>query len=208
MEVYIPGTWPVHVIAGCLANLVGIPDYTNMRVLIVQPHNNISISSLADSAPSGNRRWADVSKEKSRLYDMQWYLTNGDLLLLHDASEPLRELTDKEKTSHYRCREAETNSYYGTAVTPSYLWPDEDSSTAGPKIKAANRSVGIHIRKHVAGDTSTKAGGGGTPDSSDKGDLNADGDCDTGSSPTGPSDIEGCDRDKSRSMCDISSMLS
>ena len=87
------------------------------------------------------------------------------------------------------------------------LLSDEDSGTAGPKPKAANRSVGIHIRKHAAGDTSTKVGGG-TPDSSDKGDLNADGDCDTVSSPTGPSDIEGCDRDKSRSMCDISSMLS
>lgn len=159
MEVYIPGTWPVHVISGCLAQLVGIKDYSNMKVLIVQPHNHIAISSLEQLSVLGGKRWANVSREKARMYDMQWYLASGDLLLLQDSTEPLRELSDKEKTSILRAGESDARSLYGSYGTgTSYMWPDDDLSTSTVKSTAA-RPVGIHIRKHVANDNSIGGNG-------------------------------------------------
>lgn len=193
MEVYIPGSWPVNVIVGCLAELVNIRDKDNMKVLIVQPHYHISIALLAENAPSEGRRWANVSNEASRLYDMQWYLSNGDLLLLQDSTEPLRALTEKERLSTLRAREADVLTSYSASIGSTFLWPEDRA----PKI--ANRPVGIHIRKHNNNNDQKDDQGIDDPASS-KDDLQ--------SSDVGPSDIEGFDEnDKSKAGDDVNDMM-
>ena len=197
-EVYIPGTWPVHVIAGCLAELVGIKDFKNMKVLIIQPHNHISISALAENIPSDGRRWANVSSEKSRMYDMQWYLTNGDLLLLQDSSEPLRQLTERERMSTLRAREAEGRA--SSHFSPSYLWP-EDSGTI-TAAKPVSRPVGIHIRKHNNYDQKDTSASPVECDAETPEENNRN-----SSSPDGPADVEGSADEKSRNVDDVRDMM-
>lgn len=198
MEVYIPGTWPVHVIAGCLAELVGIEDFKNMKVLIIQPHNHISISALAENIPSDGRRWTNVSSEKSRMYDMQWYLTNGDLLLLQDSSEPLKQLTEKERMSTLRAREAEGRA--SSHFSSSYFWPEESDTIT--VAKPVTRPVGIHIRKHTNYDQKDRQPGSPVDFDVETVDEN------NRSSPNGPADIEGHDdNEKSKNVADIRDMI-
>ena len=93
----------------------------------------------------------DVSNEKRRLNEMGWYVSTGSLLLIQDARETARSLTEVEAMSVQRAREAEkkptyiNDYYYSDNYTSSY--PVADSvKKSGAAV--APRAVGIHIRKH------------------------------------------------------------
>jgi hypothetical protein len=145
MEVYVPGSWPVNVIAACLAEMFGIKDPKLLRVLIVQPHNSINVSDLELESPCEGRKWTDISNESSRLQDLPWYLTCGDLILLQDISEVPRRLTETEANSVLQARsKIYDRSKYSDHLETRYGGNFETAKKFEPSL----RPVGIHIRKH------------------------------------------------------------
>ena len=144
-EVYVPGNWPVNIIAACLAELVGIKDPKLLRVLIVQPHNSINICDLDSESPCEGRKWTDISNEKSRLQDLPWYLTCGDLILLQDISENRRRWTDAEANSVLQAKSTAYDRNKYNTQSGGWAMSNYDSTK---KAEISTRPVGIHIRKH------------------------------------------------------------
>jgi hypothetical protein len=181
-EVYVPGDWRVDIIAACLGERVGIRSIhgaanPNLQALVIRRGHSLPLHTLRHAKPPGTTGWVSLTKDIVTLGEARWYLASGDMLLIQDASEPLRPLTAREEASIRKAQEEDAASSsgsgfmdysnYGTSYSGiDLLWPEETSSKAFTRSTAsASRPVGIQIRKHKAASAaSASATGVGSED--------------------------------------------
>ena len=112
-EVYLRGNMKVRDIAAQLAYLWRIP-LSSLRTLIVQAYNEVKVSDLHLLYPKGTRMWADPTEEERTLNRVQWYLREGDMILLSDNSEDLKTLDEEEKKSIQEAATHASQNYRNT----------------------------------------------------------------------------------------------
>jgi hypothetical protein len=102
-EVNLPGNLPISDIAKRLAVLVGINNVKNLAALIVALDSEIFLSKLNSKAPSldQTKSWFEPWKESKllRFNSHGIRIQDGDLLLLQDVTEPLKELSKNDLKS-------------------------------------------------------------------------------------------------------------
>jgi hypothetical protein len=142
-EVLLRGGMSVRNIARGLSALTGIP-LEHLRAMVVGRDTEFLLSDLHLSAPPRNygRAWFDPSKETRLLRTMshEMRLTDGDVLLLQDASEPLRELSAADRRSIEIVRLASGNDPYSDSWSSLYdpvLVPSASRNPFGSSLPAA-----------------------------------------------------------------------
>jgi hypothetical protein len=105
-EVILRGDMPVKEICRRLACTVDIP-VKSLKVLLLQPYNEIRLSDLYLNAPAGPRMWISPLNEERVLSKMQWHMRDWDLIMLQDESAPLKKLSKAELQT---VQEAKANS--------------------------------------------------------------------------------------------------
>lgn len=178
-EIYLPGSMSIRDIARTLGSMTDIP-VDNMKAMVVPRDTEFLLCDLPQKSPPRNygRSWFEPGNEKGMLRYMShsMRLQDGDLLLVQDSSEPLRELTQGDLKSMAIVEAATQNSYgvyttysyptvtphsatmrYGTGVSSSdYLNAANkiSSSIAGGGLSGSSSSYakrsggGIHIKTH------------------------------------------------------------
>jgi hypothetical protein len=159
-EIYLHGTMSIREIAirlGCLFNIK--PEH--LKALIAFSHTDIRLCHLYQDCPrKASRPWFLLMNEKGLLREM-YSISSGDVLIIQDSSEVLRDLTPEEKLSIElveAANRAPVNSSYYPSSYPTYYGPSSysDINTYGPapslatNYKASTRSVsnGIRIKVH------------------------------------------------------------
>lgn len=105
-EVILRGNMPVKEICRRLAYTTNIP-LKSLKVLLLQPYNEIRLSDLYLNAPAGPRMWISPINEERVLSKMQWHMRDWDLIMLQDESAPLKTLSKAELQT---VQEAKANS--------------------------------------------------------------------------------------------------
>lgn len=95
IEVILRGNMTIQEISQKLAYLTNI-TLEGMRVILLQPYNEVKLCDLYLNQPTGPRPWISTSKETRKLSQMQWYLRDWDTLLVQDITEPLKRLSKVE----------------------------------------------------------------------------------------------------------------
>ncbi len=85
--------------------------------------------------------------EERALVHMVWHLNEGDLIIIQDESEPLRELSSAEKQSMIDAKihmsSSDVYGVYSDVIIPqNYSWPKSNA------ISTPHREQGIHIKTH------------------------------------------------------------
>lgn len=160
-EVLLNGGWSVRNIARGLSLLMDIP-LPHLRAMIVCRDTEFLLSDLHLNAPPRNygRTWFDPSRETRPLramsHDMR--LTDGDVLLVQDTSEPLRELSAADRKSIEIVRLASGSDPYSDCWASMYdpvLVPSTgsrnpfDSSPGAPTTSGTGKAL-----KHGHGSSS------------------------------------------------------
>ena len=140
-EVYVPGAMRFSHIATKLAELLQIEDPEHTKALFVDKTNcTIELSKLKDDSPTSSyvaqRKWFEpfemqITLKASKLY----LLSEGDLILVQDTSEPLRELTEAENESVRK--KAAAKKSYGSSYNYGYStgYSSYTRPSGGVKIK-------------------------------------------------------------------------
>jgi hypothetical protein len=117
IEMLLPGSYTVRDVAKGLASFYQIP-FPNIKVLVVPKENSFYLSDLNQHAPKGNygRMWFDPKYERKLMrymsHDMR--VQDGDLIIIQDCEEPLKELTPADlKSIEIVTTANSTSSYYG-----------------------------------------------------------------------------------------------
>eukprot|EP01038_Epipyxis_sp_PR26KG_P004865 gene4865-6816_t len=114
-EVYLQGSMTIRDVARALAIMTNIP-IKSILAMIVPRDTEFSLSELNQKSPIRNygRSWFDPSKEKKLLKFMshEMRVQDGDLILLQDSSEPLKELTKADLKSIELVEIANKNPYF------------------------------------------------------------------------------------------------
>lgn len=128
-EVLLRGDMSVRNIARGLSALTGIPLQT-MQAMVVVKDSEFFLSDLHLKSPprSYGRSWFDPTKETRllRVMSHEMRLTDGDVLLLQDTAEPLRELSPADRRSVEIVRVASE----GTSYTD--IWDESYSTSRNP----------------------------------------------------------------------------
>ena len=171
-EVLLKGCMSIRNIARGLSNLTDIP-LESMQALVLPEETEFLLSDISLKSPPQNygRSWFEPSKEQRqlRVLSHEMRVTDGDVLLLQDASEPLMELTAADRKSIELVRVAHQSSGYSggldfwsaatSASSPAgysrvanknpfdstFMSVSAPSST---KMKRNGSSNGVHIKTH------------------------------------------------------------
>jgi hypothetical protein len=180
LEVLLRGSRTVRSVVGGIATLLGISNVSCLRVLKLNKLGaDVYLSQLKDAEPTSSSynyvSWVDpcaTNSDKELKSAREFSLADGDLLIVQDTSEPLRELSQEESRSvafvseagppefesssgGYASMEVTGSSYLGGnnmpagASGPSQYKPWHSSSTGAVKKPAATRrEEGVKIKKH------------------------------------------------------------
>jgi len=137
LEVLLRGGLSVRDIARGLSALMQIP-LEHLLAMVVPKETEILLSELAQTAPKQNygRAWFDPAKERRLLrvmtHDMR--VQDGDVLLLQDKSEPLRELTPADLKSIEIVAAAQQDPYLD-------FWSSSDHASSSSAASATAAAV-------------------------------------------------------------------
>jgi len=151
-EVILSGDMPVQEISRRLAYATNVSP-ESLRVLLLQPYNEVKLSDLNNLSPNNPRSWIDPTRETRELSKMQWYMRDWDTILVQDASEPLKELSEGELAT---VAEAKANAssygldYHGNIWNNSaeYKYPIVNTGVVSVDRKAPRAEQGIYIKTH------------------------------------------------------------
>jgi hypothetical protein len=161
-EVLLRGNSSIRDIARGLSLLTDIP-LDSMQAIVVPKDTEFLLSDLHLKSPPRNygRAWFDPSKEQRLLRSMshEMRLTDGDVLLLQDTSEPLKVLSAEDHKSIEIVRVASNGSGFVDFWAASNSGPSTHASSRNPfdssasltltssaKSRHGNGSNGVHIR--------------------------------------------------------------
>lgn len=161
-EVLLRGSMTIRNIARSLSFLTGIP-LDSMRAMVLPREAEFALSDIVLRAPPQNygRAWFDPTRERRMLSAMSHELrvTDGDVLLLQDTSEPLMELSAADRKSIEIVRVANQTSYWSAPSSvsiptvanrnPFESYPTSTSTyTKGSMKHGYGSSNGVHIKTH------------------------------------------------------------
>ena len=124
---------PVREICRRLAHATNIP-LQSLKVLLLQPYNEVRLSDLQLSAPSGPRMWISPINEDRVLNKMQWHMRDWDLIMVQDASEPLKQLSKAEQQTVEEARANASNygyDYYSYTSNTTTAYPTVNHHPTG-----------------------------------------------------------------------------
>jgi hypothetical protein len=121
LEVYLHGSMSIQHIATHLAGICGIRVDTLNAYLVDKLGADVPLYRLAEHMPSDNfyssRPWFSPQHEQGALKNNKALrITEGDLLILQDTAEPLRELSSDELSSISAAVDTSLDPTYGTAL--------------------------------------------------------------------------------------------
>ena len=154
-EVLLRGDMSVRNIARGLSALTGIPLQT-MQAMVVVKDSEFFLSDLHLKSPprSYGRSWFDPTKETRllRVMSHEMRLTDGDVLLLQDTAEPLRELSPADRRSVEIVRVASEGTSYTDIWDSTSRNPFETNyTTSGISATSSAKSLrlghnGVYIK--------------------------------------------------------------
>lgn len=159
-EVMLRGTMTIRNIARSLSFLTGIP-LDSMLAMVLPREAEFPLSDIVLRSPPLNygRSWFDPSKERRLLSAMSHELrvTDGDVLLLQDTSEPLMELSPADRKSIEIVRVA-NQAYWSPSASSAPLSGNRNpfdshpastnTSTKSGLKHGYGSSNGVHIKTH------------------------------------------------------------
>ena len=165
-EVYLPGGMSVQYIAMHLAAMFSIPPDSLYVNLIDKLSLDIPLYALADPSSAFSRAWISLQSETGYLKNARskgWRLTEGDLLLLQDCTEPVHQWTSDELNAiraAAACAESGiwgTDSMFMAASSAVSHGPFAAPANLSPRpVNAVSASDGVRTRTPAYG-----SGGGG-----------------------------------------------
>eukprot|EP00606_Chrysophyceae_sp_TOSAG23-5_P000498 GSChrysophyteH2.ASY1.ANO1.912.1 assembled CDS len=155
-EVYLRGGLSIKDSAAHLAALFGIPLPSLSVYHVDKLSSDVLLHCLPQEKPSNSfysskRKWFRPQDEPGQLrYAYSLRLSEGDLLIVQDTAEPLRELSVEERASIGAINNSASLSICGTAVT------DNSTSSSGSASSSCSTSTtnwsrgggGIRIKTH------------------------------------------------------------
>lgn len=115
-----------------LARDFHVQPASDLLLLAIKPYNRIPLSELNQTLVRDlNRSWVSFASEKRKLKEYAMYnasLRHGDLLLLQDTKEPLKELTKEDRLSLQYVEEANRPSYVHYTGSNSYTAVTESTT--------------------------------------------------------------------------------
>jgi hypothetical protein len=165
IEYVFRGELRVQEVCQQLAIIYGIRPVSNMHMLLIKSYNKVHLSDLNQHMLRElYRSWTNHSSDTRRLKDLSnldFKLRHGDIILLQDITEPLKELTPQDRLSLQYVEEA-SRSIYGTgnyhgyggrydpvySYAPTSVTSSNDPLTSPIKGKTSSHSpvVGIKIK--------------------------------------------------------------
>ena len=166
VEVLFPGNASVGDVAKALCLMFDIPVHA-LRVLVVPRETNFYLHELAQNAPPRNygRYWFDPTKETKLMrfmsHDMR--VSDGDLLILQNIEEPLKELSEQDKKSIEIVEATNTNNYSwsaydsGTSMVPTWFNDSAVSTTTSKSNTTGGGGIKIKTQKDRLKDSETQS---------------------------------------------------
>ncbi|CAE7380168.1 unnamed protein product, partial [Symbiodinium microadriaticum] len=147
-EVILRGNMPIKEICKRLAYATGIP-LKSLKVLLLQPYNEIRLSDLHLASPVGPRMWISPINEERVLSKMQWHMRDWDLIMVQDESEPLKQLSKAEQQTVDEAKANASNyayDYYSYTSNTTTVYPSVSYPTGNGGGKKTRVEQGIHIK--------------------------------------------------------------
>eukprot|EP00617_Octactis_speculum_P018292 CAMPEP_0185772410 /NCGR_PEP_ID=MMETSP1174-20130828/68872_1 /TAXON_ID=35687 /ORGANISM="Dictyocha speculum, Strain CCMP1381" /LENGTH=809 /DNA_ID=CAMNT_0028458671 /DNA_START=1 /DNA_END=2430 /DNA_ORIENTATION=- len=128
-----------------LAKMTGIAE-EKLRVLKVVAYSNITVHELSEERVN-HQSWVDLLAEPESLTTNKYHFMDGDLVVVQDSSEPLRNLSEEEKRSIKKASNRQTNNYYShtyynnSASSMSHTSTSRSASGCSTKPKEAGIKI-------------------------------------------------------------------